>query len=311
MQRLRILLREIDGAKEIRLKKARKMLPYILLLPALVPIGVVVFYPMFTAVLASFYRSAALALTKSSVFVGLRNYQSVLTGDFLDGLKLTLIYAASVVFSAYIIGLAVALVLNLSFRGRGFVRAILVIPWAVPTVVVAIVWMWMYNPQYGVFNYLLTRLHLIKSNISWLSDPSTAMLSLIIATVWKRFPFVTIMLLAGLQTIPTEQYEAADIDGAGRFQKFRFITLPALSAINGILIVLMLIWGLGEFVMIFLLTAGGPARLTETLVVKIYLRAFKYFHLGEAAALGVILLTMSSLLSLIYMIFITKKGKEA
>lgn len=285
------------------------MLPYILLLPAVIPVSIVIFYPMFTAVLASFYRSAALALTKNSVFTGLRNYQSVLTGDFVDGLKLTLVYAALVTFGAYVIGLVLALILNLTFKGRGFVRAILIIPWAVPSVVVVIVWMWMYDPQYGVLNYVLIRLHLIKSNISWLSNPSTAMLSLVIATVWKRFPFAAIMLLAGLQTIPKGQYEAADIDGAGRFQKFKFITLPGLSAVNGILMVLMLIWGFGEFVMIFLLTAGGPARLTETLVVKIYLRAFKYFYLGEAAALGVILLIMSLLLSLAYIIFTARKAK--
>jgi len=288
------------------MRKNKTFLPYLLLLPALVPVIFIVFYPIGEAILASFYRSVGLKFSKESTFVGLSNYQVIITKDFLEGSWLTLLYTVGSVFGEYIFGLITALALNVKFKGRTLVRTLIVSPWAIPTVVVAIVWLWMFNPDFGVLNYLLFKLHFIGRNVRWISDPSIAMVAIVLTTVWKNYPIATLMLLAGLQTIPAQLYEAADIDGANKVQKFIFITFPSLSTVNSILLILLLIWGLGKLVFILLMTQGGPAGSTETLPMKIYLQTFKYFHLGKGLALGVLVLCISFALTLLYMSLVYK-----
>jgi len=289
------------------MRKDKTLLPYLLLLPALVPVALIIYYPLSETILASLYHSVGLKLGKESTFVGLSNYRMIIGDkDFLEGTWLMFTYAMGSVFGAYILGLMTALVLNVKFKGRTLVRTLIIFPWAVPTVVVVIVWLWMFNTDFGVLNYLLSRLHFIKHNLRWLSNPSLAMLAVILTTVWKGYPIATLMLLAGLQTVPRKLYEAADIDGANKVQKFLFITFPALSAVNSILLILLLIWGMGKLVFILLMTQGGPAGSTETLPMKIYLQAFRYFHLGEAAVIGVLVLCVSLILSFLYMGFTYK-----
>jgi multiple sugar transport system permease protein len=281
--------------------RMRKSLPYLLLLPAVIPVAILVFYPVCEAILASFFDSVGLKFSRESTFVGLSNYKAVIRGDFIKGIWLTLIYAIASIAGEYILGLITALALNRKFKGRTLARTLIVLPWAVPTVVVVIVWLWMFNPDYGIINYILSSTHIIKQNIRWISNPSRAFMAVVLTTVWKTYPIATLMLLAGLQTIPLQLYETADIDGANMIQKFRFITFPMLSAVNGILIILLLIWGIGKLVFILLMTQGGPAGFTETLPMKIYLQAFKFFNLGKAVALGVLMLIISFALTMVYM----------
>jgi multiple sugar transport system permease protein len=228
------------------------------------------------------------------------NYRALLNRDLLEGIRLTLLYSVGAIGGEYLLGLGTALALNARFGGRTLARALIVFPWAIPTVVAVVVWLWMLNPDFGVVNYALIQLRVIRKPIKWISNPSTAMSAVIVTTIWKNYPIATLMLLAGLQTIPKQLYEAANIDGANRLQRFRHVTFPSLAAVNTILLILLLIWGIGKLVFILLMTQGGPAEATETLPMKIYVEAFKYFDLGKAVAIGVLLLAISLALTVLY-----------
>ncbi|MCP4308512.1 MAG: sugar ABC transporter permease, partial [bacterium] len=194
------------------------------------------------------------------------------------------------VIGSTFLGIVTALVLTRAFPGRGIVRTLVILPWAVPHVVAALVWQWMYNPDYGVVNYAIGWLPFVTETPKWLSDPDYALLAIIIVNVWKTYPFATLVLLAGLQTISDDLYEASTIDGAGPVRRFFDITLPGLRHVLAIVVLLLTIWSFGNFVFIFLMTQGGPAGATDALVVKIYFEAFRFFKAGPAFAMGAMLL---------------------
>ena len=172
-------------------------------------------------------------------FVGLRNYKALLTDPiFLVALKNSLIYTAIVVVGQFVIGFAVAMLLNISFPLRGVFRGAVLIPWLVPTVVVALTWRWIYAYQYGILNHILKSLGLIGANIDWLGRPGTALISVIIVDIWKAVPFMAIMLLAGLQAIPAELYEAVRTDGGNAYHCFRHVTLPSMRGIISVSLIL-------------------------------------------------------------------------
>jgi multiple sugar transport system permease protein len=281
------------------------LLPYLLFLPALLAIGAVLFYPVVQAILISLrsYYLPKIA-TSGTPFIGLANYQAISEApEFWHALLFNAVYTVGSVAGLYLLALVVALLLNDEFRGRGLFRALAIVPWAVPYVVAALTWIWILDIQFGVFNSILLRTGVIAKAIPWLLSPGWAKFSVILSTIWKQFPFAAIMLLAGLQGIPQELYEAADVDGAGALGRFRHVTLPGLHNVSLLVILLSGIQIFKLFTVIYLLTGGGPGRTTETLVVQTYLEAFSTFDMGRASAIGVVTLVLTLIFSVVLIRF--------
>jgi multiple sugar transport system permease protein len=200
----------------------------------------------------------------------------------------------------FLVGLLLALALNTRIRGRATLRGLLLIPWLVPSVVVSFLWMWIFNANYGLANGALETLGLIDAPQAWLASPGTAMTAVIVAKTWASFPWIMVMLLAGLQTVPAVLHEAAQMDGAGTIRRFWHVTLPHLRGIIGVVILLELIWNFQHFDTIYVLTGGGPAGATTTFAVSVYETAFKGFDLGQAGALGALWMVLLSLMVIFY-----------
>jgi multiple sugar transport system permease protein len=223
------------------------------------------------------------------VFSGLDNYgRMVGDGRFWQSLWNTTIFTAASVLVELILGMGVALVLNQSFRGRGIVRTISLLPWALPTALMGLAWAWIFNDQYGIVNDILLRLGILKTGISWLGDPTLAMMAVIIADVWKTTPFIALLLLAGLQSISSDLYEAHSIDGASAWQSFWKITVPLLMPQIVIALLFRFAQAFGIFDLIQVMTGGGPAGATETVSIYIYGTVMRYLDFGYGAALVVV-----------------------
>ena len=275
--------------------------PYLLIAPSVICLCGILLFPIIKGILLSFY---AVKFAESAPFVGLANYTRMLhDAAFWRMLRLTLIYTVFSVVGTFGLALAVALLVNKQFRGRTTVRAILTLPWAIPEVAAVLVWTWMFDYQYGVVNYLLQKLHVVQQSPQWLMNPQLALASVLIVTIWKVFPLSALVLLAGLQSISPELYEAARIDGAKRFQQFWYVTRPGLRAIASILLLLITIWSFRRFTIIWVMTQGGPMDATQTLVIGVYRFAFNYFDMGYAAALGVVGFLLSVVATLVYFYF--------
>ena len=271
-----------------------------MLVPLLVGIAVLVIAPLAWGLRTSLTDSKMIGLGFRDGFT-FKNYSSVLSDpDTWNAVWVTVVFSGGTVIGSVLLGIAAALVLDREFFGRGFVRVMVILPWAVPHVVAALVWQWMYNPDFGILNYGLLLLPWVAETPKWLSDPQYALLAIILVNVWKTYPFAVLLLLAGLQTISDDLYEASSIDGAGPMRRFFDITLPGLRRVLAIIVLLLLIWSFGNFVFIFLMTQGGPAGATNALVVHIYFEAFRFFRAGSAFAMGSLLLVMSIILTSIY-----------
>ncbi len=281
----------------------KRSLPYLLILPATVWLGATIFYPILDGIRLSFLNVDIPIQGRKQDFVFLSNYiQMFSREDFWRSARITLVYTVSFVAGSVLLGLATALLMNLRFRARAVARAAIIIPWAMPYVVAVLVWRWILDYHYGFLNFFLKDvLHVIAGPVDWIGDPSVAIVSVIIIAIWKEFPVATLMFLAGLQSIPVELYEAAEVDGAGSWIKFRKVTLPLLRPVSLTVILLLTIWGLKRVTVIYVLTKGGPVRSTETLVIQSYLEAFNFFHMSYAAAVGTFMLVVSLVVSMIYL----------
>lgn len=258
------------------------------------PIGYAVYISMFDTNLINRWE-----------FVGLKNYILTLKDtSFFNSFKVSLIFTIFSVLGNLIIGMILALILNSITKGRTLFRIILFLPWLIPDVVAALLWKWMYHSTFGIINNILLKIHLISKPIAWLAERSTALPSVIIANIWKGFPFVMIMILAGLQTIPDEQYEAAALDGCTKWQLFLHIILPWLRYILIVTLVLDTIWAFKHFTMAWVLTAGGPIEITNVLSIGIYKYGFSYFKFGQAAAAAMIIFIIIFIISYIYTRFL-------
>lgn len=279
-----------------------------MLVPLLVGIAVLVIAPLAWGLRISLTDSKMIGLGFRDGLT-FKNYGSVLTDpDTWNAVWVTIVFSGGTVVGSVLLGIAAALVLDREFFGRGLVRVMVILPWAVPHVVAALVWQWMYNPDFGIVNYGLLLLPWVESTPKWLSDPQYALLAIILVNVWKTYPFAVLLLLAGLQTISDDLYEASAIDGAGPMRRFFDITVPGLRRVLAIVVLLLLIWSFGNFVFIFLMTQGGPAGATNALVVHIYFEAFRFFRAGSAFAMGSLLLAMSIILTSIYIM--VSRGQE-
>ena len=210
-----------------------------------------------------------------------------------------------------LLGVLVALLLNREFAGRTFVRAIMVLPWALPTIVNAMMWRLIYNPEFGSLNALLSQLGLIDSYRSWLGTPGTAMNMVILADVWKNYPLVAIIVLAALQTIPRELYEAADIDGAGPWVKFWKVTFPAILGPLSVALILRMIEAFKVFDIIYLMTRGGPADTTKSVSFFVYQESFAYLRAGSGASYAVTVALTSAVMIAIYIMLLRRQGSTA
>ncbi len=258
-----------------------------LVAPALVLLALVFIYPIVRAFWLSLFTQN-LGTELQPVFAGLGNFgRMVGDGRFWQSFGNTTLFTVVSVAIEMVLGMGVALVLHQSFRGRGVVRAIALLPWALPTAVMALAWAWIFNDQYGVLNDLLMRLGLIQQPINWLGEPNLAMAALIAADVWKTTPFISIILLAGLQSISQDLYEAHAIDGATPWQSFRQITLPLLMPQLLIALLFRLAQAFGIFDLVQVMTGGGPAGATETVSLYIYSTIMRYLDFGYGAALVV------------------------
>lgn len=261
---------------------------WILMIPALMILALVFAYPILRAFwLSTFTQNLGTQLTAE--FSGLTNYARLL-GDsrFWQSLWNTSVFTAFSITLELLIGLVFALILNQTFRGRGLVRTVALIPWALPTAVMGLAWAWIFNDQFGVVNDILIRLGFIQDRITWLGEPTRAMLALIFADVWKTTPFIAILLLAGLQSIPGDLYEAHAIDGASPWQSFRQITLPLIAPQILIALLFRFAQSFGIFDLVQVMTGGGPAGATETVSIYIYATVRRYLDFGYGAALVVV-----------------------
>ena len=223
-------------------------------------------------------------------FAGLDNYRFVLEdASVIKAFTNTLYFAALSVALATFIGLGIALLLHSDVPGAGWLVSAVVLPWAVPEIVNALIWQWIYNPNYGALNGILYSLGIFADYRAWLSSPLSAMHAVIFAYAWKLVPFVIIILYAGLTAIPTEQYESAEIDGAGDWAQFRYITLPLLAAPLGVAVMFCMVWAMRAFDIVYLLTRGGPGDGTMVLSYFVFSKAFEFGDMGAAAAVACLL----------------------
>jgi multiple sugar transport system permease protein len=263
--------------------------PLLFLLPALLVTAAVILYPALQTVWLGLH-SFVLFDPDSMRFIGLGNFRAILADElFWVSLSNSVVWVVCAVGLQFALGLVTALLLNQTFAGRGLARALVVVPWALPSVIIGLMWTWMYDLNLGVFNDLLMRLGFIDAPVAWLAQPGTALAAVILALVWQGFPFFAVMILAGLQTIPSEHYEAAAIDGATRWQTLRFVTLPALREVIATALLLRTIWVANSLDVILVMTGGGPGYETHTLPLYAFLKAYSAMEFGYASALSLVL----------------------
>jgi multiple sugar transport system permease protein len=276
---------------------------YALLSPALCAVGFLILYPLYLVVATSLRQGKTLnVLRLSELPFGWANYHTILASDATwHSVGVTVVYLLGTIGPAFFIGLGAALLLNRAFPGRRWLRSFILLPWAVPGVIVSIVFLWLLDGSFGVVNALLRQAGWLATDLAWFANDDTALAAVIVPTVWKAYPFFTLTLLAALQAIPATLYEAARMDGATSWQRFRYITWPGIRPSAALAAILNTLWALREFDIIYLTTGGGPDRATETLAVRIYQEAFSFFRMGTASALGVLTMTMAVLLVLMSM----------
>ncbi len=275
--------------------------PYLYLSPAIVLIGLVILYPLLVGVSFSF-QSVTLLRPERAEWIGFGNFVDLWTDRyFWISLENTLVWTFGSLFFQFFLGLGLALLLNTKFPGRRMFQALVFLPWAVPTFLSALTWAWLFNPTIGPLPHWLYAIGLLSEPMNILGDPDLAIWGPIAANVWYGVPFFAITLLAALQSIPSELYEAADMDGASAWQSFTKITLPFLAPMIAITVMLRTIWIANFADMIFIMTAGGPANSTQILSTYIFTTAFKKLDFGYASAIAVALLILLFVYAVVFM----------
>lgn len=286
-----------------------EIIAYICLAPALIGLILVIFIPIAKSVVMSFmdYR---INTTQAPEWNNFENYTRLFKeGNLGTYTGTTIIYMILSVSLQFIISMIIALMLNKKIRGRSMMRGLFMLPWVIPSVVTSMLWNWMFNPQYGVWNYILYQTGLQDNpNQLWVLDPDRALFCIVIATVWKNAPYMMLMILAGLQSIDQTLTEASAIDGANAWQTFRYITLPSLKSVLTTTVLISLIGTAQMFTLIHNMTGGGPINKTTTFVMASYNKAFVEFNMGEGAALGVIWLILLGGIIGVYQHFSQKKS---
>ncbi|MDE8604435.1 sugar ABC transporter permease [Marinomonas sp. RSW2] len=276
---------------------------WVLLSPALVVLGLVTLVPFVQTLWLSFTDTRITAITKPISWIGLENYIYALTDpDFIEALGRTMYFTLTSVGAEGILGVGVALLLNQKFPGRNILRVLIILPWAVPTIVNAVMWRLIYHPEYGALNSMLWQMGIITEYQSWLGDPDRALNMIIFADVWKNFPLVAYIALAALQTVPADLLQASRIEGAGPWRRFRTITLPWIFGPLLVVLILRTIEAFRVFDIVYVMTRGGPSDSTKTASFFVYQEYFSYLRSGSGASYAVLLAAISAVLITIYYI---------
>jgi ABC-type sugar transport system permease subunit len=269
--------------------------PALWLLPVLIPVAALTLYPVAHALWTSLHQ--VMLLFPDEEFVGLANYKNVLTGPyFLVALKNSLIFTAVAAPTAVILGTATALFLNRSFFGVTALRSIILIPWALPGAISAVLWVWVFHPSWGVINSILFEVGAIDRSIQWLSNPRLALVSVIVAHVWTQIPFTVVLMMAALSTLNPELTEAAKIDGANRWQQFRHVVFPHIKAIAVVLLIYNALTAFTSYDIVYAMTGGGPGTATTLLSFQIWKESFSMYDFGAGSAVAFIVVAISGLL---------------
>jgi len=287
--------------------KRVSLVTYLYILPILVLIGIIFIYPLSQVLISSFYNIRLGA--QEGIFVGLDNYRLIFSEPvFWKSVRSSLIWTFGNLILQLIIPLGVAILLNQKLRGMHFARTLILLPWIIPMVALAVSMRWMLLPGIGIFNEILK--NTIGAQINFLGSQSAAMPTLIILNTWKWLPFGTLLILTALQTIPREVYEAARVDGANFWKQFIYITFPLLGKVIWFMGYLILVWNFNTFDTIWLTTEGGPGHIMQTLTILVYRRAFKVFRLGEGAAIATMSAAFLMVMGILYFKFLSPKRED-
>lgn len=274
-------------------------LAWILVIPCLTLILGLAVYPIIYSFWLSLHNASL--LNPERTFIGLANYTDVLTSrSFWDSMMRTLYFVFVSLTVQILIGMGVAVVLNQEFWGRRFARSIMLLPWAIPNIVNAVMWEWIYNASYGALNGVLMQFGLTEEKISWLGSKFLALNMVIVSDTWKMIPFYAILLLAGMQSISKDLYESATIDGSGAWSSFIHITLPMLKPVLLVIMVLRTMQCFGVFDIIYIMTKGGPANGTMTISYYIFHETFGNLDFGRGSAISFVVAVIILLISLVY-----------
>ncbi|WP_010109941.1 carbohydrate ABC transporter permease [Verminephrobacter aporrectodeae] len=281
----------------------KELFPYALLVPSLLLICLVIAYPLLSAI---GYSLSGGSLLKPGGFVGLKNFIDLFAAkDFYNSIEFSLVFAIGNVLGCYAIGLCLALIMNLDFPGRGACRVAFLLPWIVPGIVSIVCWRWMLADEHALVNQFLSLLGM--DPIYFLSDERSAVFAVTMVKIWRSFPFMLLSLLAALQSIDRSLYEAAELDGASRWQGFRYVTMPQIKNLSVVLCMMMTIWSINDFETPFLLTQGGPAKATESMILLAYRYTFVRNNMGLGSAVS--LVTLLFLMSLVILILHRQKER--
>ncbi|QKJ88883.1 multiple sugar transport system permease protein [Paramixta manurensis] len=285
---------------------------WVLLAPMLVVMFLLTAWPLGRTIWLSFTDAALIGSGGAPGYVGLENYLYALTDpDFQASILRTLWFTVVSVAIEGVIGVLVALLLNQRFYGRNILRVLVILPWALPTIVNAMMWRLNFNPDYGSVNALLTQLGIIDGYRSWLGSPDSALNAVMLADIWKNYPLVTLLVLAALQSIPDDLFEAARLDGASAWRRFRAITFPAIVAPLSVALVLRTIDAFKIFDIIYVMTRGGPVDSTKTLSFFVYQESFSYLRAGSGAAYAILMALMCGVLITLYMIMLLRQRRRS
>jgi multiple sugar transport system permease protein len=278
------------------LSARNSMLSYVLLAPSLAVALVFIAFPIYMIVNLSLRDGRTMLMSEvGELPLTLGNYADVLTdSETWDALRISVVYTSATVVGAILVGMGTALLLRRQLPGRRWLRTFILIPWPIPGSIATVAFVWMLDGTYGVVNYLLRQVGLVDENIAWFFNPDTALIGVLMPTIWIAYPLCTLMLLASLQSVPDELYEAARMDGASAGQQFRHVTWPAVQNTAVLAMIVTGLWSFTTFDFIYAITRGGPDGATQTLAVAIYNQAFRFFDLPYAAALGVVTMAIAS-----------------
>ncbi|NBE50827.1 carbohydrate ABC transporter permease [Streptomyces boluensis] len=298
------------SVKQQRVRRSVDHGAWFLVLPALIPILVLSVGPLLYGIALSF-TDAQSGRTSATQWVGALNFQDLLHDTlFWDSFRIGLLWAVGVTVPQFFLALGLALLLNQNLRFRWLARALAIIPWAMPEVVVGIMWRLVYHPDAGVLNETLANLGLGEGR-DWLTGTTTALFAVIVVGVWAGMPQTTVALLAGLQNTPRELHEAAAMDGAGAWRRFRTVTWPAIKPVALSITALNFIWNFNSFALVYVLTQGGPGGRTRLPMLFAYEEAFRYGQFGYAAAMGCVMVAVISVILAVYLVGRLKGGDEA
>ena len=283
-------------------------LAYVLLLPGTIFLVLFMFYPIVYVFLMSLFKTNKFG--KIVEFIGLGNFKQLFKiRDFWAVLGRSFIWTGLAVLVKTLFGIVIALLLNVEYKGRRVYRTLLILPWAMSVPISVMLWQWVYNADFGLLNQTLRMLHITQNPPYWLAYPIPAFFAAIWVDIWIGIPFMSLVFLAGLQSIPKDLYESAVVDGVNQWQKFRYITLPLLKNLIVIATLLSILWTFNDFNTIYILTKGGPINTTDILITFIYKYSFNFLRFGPAAAMAVITFIILLGVSIIYSRFYFK-GEE-